>query len=217
MITYIYALIEPDTNTIRYIGKSDNPKKRLRIHLTEARKNNHISHRVNWLRKLIQMGKKPRLIILEVCNVNEWADCERKWIAKYRTDGVELVNNTDGGEGAVGYKHPIVAIDKIVVAQIKSWADPTTHTRRSLAMRGIKKSGDMRKSVETRIKMSIAQRGKKNSLGYVWTKEQRERLSKALITCGKMVRKTSFKKGMVLSEETKKKLSEANKRKEKNP
>ena len=58
MKIYIYTLTDPNTNMIRYIGKSNNPDKRLRIHLIEARRGLK-SYRSNWLRKLITMGQKP--------------------------------------------------------------------------------------------------------------------------------------------------------------
>lgn len=206
MNTFIYALIDPETNTIRYIGKSDNPKKRLRLHLTEARTSKRESHRLNWLRKLLKNSQRPRIMILEECNVENWAFREKWWISKYKLIS-KLVNNTDGGEGAYGYKHTKERLLKIVKAQFESWKDEGNHIKRSISMRGFKKTGNLKKSKNTRKNISLALKGKKNALNYKWSDEQRQHLSEALKKSGKMVRTTSFKKGVVFSEEMKAKMS----------
>lgn len=35
--TFIYALCDPDTDMVRYVGKSDNPKKRYQFHLYDKK------------------------------------------------------------------------------------------------------------------------------------------------------------------------------------
>lgn len=94
-ITFIYALLEPDTNDVRYIGKSDNPKRRFQNHLTDKRKN----HRTSWIKSLKNKGQEPLLIILEEVAFEIWQIRERHWISFYREKGADLVNMTDGGEG----------------------------------------------------------------------------------------------------------------------
>lgn len=57
---YIYALTEPD-GTIRYIGRSTNPQRRLRGHMrSKALPEVHA-----WLRALLDSGQRPGLLILE--------------------------------------------------------------------------------------------------------------------------------------------------------
>lgn len=92
-ITYIYALIEGDD--IRYIGKSDNPVKRLNEHIKYDY--NKKSYKHNWVRKMLKENKEIKLKILEVVPYNIWEEREIYWINKYNSN--KLTNKTIGGEG----------------------------------------------------------------------------------------------------------------------
>jgi hypothetical protein len=93
----IYALKCPDTLKIRYVGKTIlSPEARLAQHFCDP----SVNRRTRWLRKLAQGGKRPVIEVLEVVEEHHWQDRERFWIAKLRADGCDLVNLTDGGEGA---------------------------------------------------------------------------------------------------------------------
>lgn len=98
---YIYALCEPDTYTIRYVGKSDNVKQRYssHIHRTEKPK----SHKEKWINKLLRQNLLPRMIILEEVNRENWADAERWWINYLRENGCNLTNSRGGGDGFFEY------------------------------------------------------------------------------------------------------------------
>lgn len=92
---FIYALVDPRDNQIRYIGKTDNPERRLAMHMRDK----DICHRTNWLKGLIAVGSKPAMTIIEeVAEGQSWEDRERHWIAHYRSLGCKLTNMTDGGE-----------------------------------------------------------------------------------------------------------------------
>jgi hypothetical protein len=93
--TTIYSLCDPRSGAVRYIGKADQPCKRLRAHVNERadrRKN-------RWINQLKSMGLEPELRILEVVPSDDWETAERHWIAHYRDSGADLTNHTDGGEG----------------------------------------------------------------------------------------------------------------------
>jgi len=97
-MTNIYALIDPRTKEIRYIGKSNNPEYRLKQHL----KRDVIlcdNHRTRWIRQLLLEKLQPILVILEKVPSSEWQIHEKKWIKKYRILGFNLTNSTDGGDG----------------------------------------------------------------------------------------------------------------------
>jgi hypothetical protein len=95
---YIYGLKEPDTQLIRYIGKSIRPQQRLRNHINDKSK----CHRTNWIRSLKQRGLEPELIIIEEIHGEwPWQESEKFWIAFARKHGWPLVNSTDGGDGVV--------------------------------------------------------------------------------------------------------------------
>ena len=47
MNTFIYALIDPRTNEIRYVGKSNMPNIRYKAHIRNRKQNN--THKNNWI------------------------------------------------------------------------------------------------------------------------------------------------------------------------
>jgi hypothetical protein len=110
----IYALIDPRTDGVRYVGKSVNVVQRYRIHCV-ARGNRHSAV---WIRSLRNVGLRPVLTILEVATEEMWEERERYWIAFYREQGCDLTNLTDGGEGMHGIS-------------------PSAETRRKLSMAGL--------------------------------------------------------------------------------
>lgn len=98
MTTYIYGLIDPFTDEMRYIGKSIRPEGRLRDHC-----NDHSDcHRTHWIQSVLARGERPKLVILqELDDSADWQQAERDWIAKVRSEGARLTNSTDGGDGVL--------------------------------------------------------------------------------------------------------------------
>jgi hypothetical protein len=93
---FIYALIDPETDEPRYIGKSIRPFERLTNHMNEKA----ACHRTHWLQSLKRKGLRPILVILEgLCGEWPWEEAERYWIARLRQQGAPLVNGTSGGDG----------------------------------------------------------------------------------------------------------------------
>ena len=90
-VIYIYSLIDPDTNEVRYIGKTSNIKRRYYEHTTNIKSN---SHKSNWIRNLHTDGKSPILNIIEECNYGDWELREKYWISQFNN----LTNGTEGGE-----------------------------------------------------------------------------------------------------------------------
>lgn len=97
---FIYGLMDPTTEEIRYIGKSVEPETRFRSHCNDNRVGIYNSR---WIQKLARQGLSPRLEILEIIPPGgDWQGAEKRWIAKGRSLGWRLTNITDGGEGVVG-------------------------------------------------------------------------------------------------------------------
>ena len=96
-------------------------------------------------------GLQPQIGILEQ-GTGDWQAAERKWIARYREQGYQLCNATDGGEGASP-------------GHTKS---PETRAKLSLAHKG------KRHSAEARAKMSAARKGR----GPVLTPESYAKMSR---------------------------------------
>jgi len=99
--TFIYALCEPDspTRTVRYIGKSDNPEKRLQAHVKRAKINERQAPRDAWIRALLVVGKLPKLVVLREVPQIGWQEWEQRYIRAARCLDMRLTNETDGGEG----------------------------------------------------------------------------------------------------------------------
>lgn len=94
---YIYTLDCPITNQIRYIGKSNNPEKRLKHHIAYKGK----CHKTSWIKSL--KGLKPILSILDETGCEKEAyKLEQYWISQLKSWGFRLVNTTEGGEGFSG-------------------------------------------------------------------------------------------------------------------
>lgn len=96
LITYIYGLYEiGKEDKIRYVGKSDNPIKRLRDHRNDKRLT---SYKSCWVKSVQLSGNDIGIKILKVVDVNRWKEEEVKIIKEMRVEH-ELVNLTDGGDG----------------------------------------------------------------------------------------------------------------------
>lgn len=96
MTTKIYTLTDPNTNKVRYVGKSNNPKLRYNKHCVLSNKN---THKNNWINKLLKENKKPILDIIDEVPIENWVFWETYWISQFKTWGFNLVNNTNGGDG----------------------------------------------------------------------------------------------------------------------
>lgn len=118
--TFIYALIDPRNEAIRYIGKSDSPKIRFDHHLIDKK---NVTHKTNWIQSLLKIGLKPDFDILDKVNSNEWQFWERHYISLYKSFGCQLTNLTDGGDG-VSDSTGIVSnkISKKMKGRIITWA-----------------------------------------------------------------------------------------------
>lgn len=98
----VYALIDPITGGIRYIGKTQSgTNKRLSQHLANANKGLK-SHVYCWIRSLTKLGLTPLIEVLESYDSSKRLyESEQALIAIHKESGV-LTNLTDGGPGRTG-------------------------------------------------------------------------------------------------------------------
>lgn len=90
--SFIYALIDPNDNIIKYIGKSVNPKRRFANHLCEKKD----APKNIWIRGLIANKQQPILKILCKCKIENVNKLEKKYITIYKKT---LYNEREGGNG----------------------------------------------------------------------------------------------------------------------
>lgn len=172
---YIYALIDPYTAQIRYIGKSIRPKQRLQNQMNEVSN----CHRSHWLQSLKANKKRPHQVILqELDDDSYWQSCEIAWIKHGKQMGWPLTNNTDGGDGVcnlpeetrkrmakvwTGRKHKPESIAKLKAARALRVTNNATRLKHSQSMKGRKitwkdKIGEANRKIDDASIISIQQR-----------------------------------------------------------
>lgn len=138
----LYALIDPRTGLLRYIGKTQlDLKSRLRAHIGDAKRRSN--RRANWIKAVLKAGLKPEIELLD--EADDGCAVEQAMIGIARSLGCNLVNGTDGGEGVPGRKHSAETKAKIGAGN-----------------RGKSKSG-WKQSPEARAKISAGNKGKPKS------------------------------------------------------
>lgn len=100
MEIFIYVLKNPITGEIKYVGKTNNPKRRLYSHIEESKRKTGLKNRrvINWINSLLKDKLKPKMEIVEICNNNNWEEKEIYWINYYRNIGIDLCNIENGGK-----------------------------------------------------------------------------------------------------------------------
>lgn len=88
----IYALRDPMSGEVRYIGKARNARRRLATHLRDARSRRTPLY--SWIRSL---AVAPVIEVL-ACSIDQrWQELERDMIAQWRQE-TRLLNVADGGD-----------------------------------------------------------------------------------------------------------------------
>ena len=178
-VMFVYALKDPRSQNIRYVGITKDVEKRLKQHLYYA-KCGQRSHKASWIREVLAAGSIPQIEILDTVDHDEAAFWEIEWIRLLGALGSHLTNQTRGGDGLVdlspeakarqdskrwGRKHSAEACEKIRKARTGSTQSEQARLKISQANRGRKDS------METRAKKSLAKKGAKFSV------EHRKKLS----------------------------------------
>ncbi len=87
---YIYALKDPATDEVRYVGRTLEPSVRSNAHIN--RTGDTAKHR--WVAELKRKGLEPRFVILEVCTAENWHTKEAEYMQKFA--GPNLLNERSG-------------------------------------------------------------------------------------------------------------------------
>lgn len=103
-IAYIYLLLDPRDLSVRYVGKTVNPKVRLSCHLSECKNKKHL--RANWIRSLLNRNLVPIFKIVKIVPLLDFIYWETFYISKYKSN--KLTNSDDSGQGNINRKANIV-------------------------------------------------------------------------------------------------------------
>lgn len=98
-MSFIYALTDPYTLEVRYIGKTNDPNKRYSQHFAPHELGVD-SYKSRWIASLLRKNTYPTMIMIEECSQENLNSREIFWISNYRNlYGWRLTNSTNGGDG----------------------------------------------------------------------------------------------------------------------
>ncbi len=173
-ITFIYALKDPASLEVRYIGKANNPKSRYSRHINDA-KNKPKCHRLCWIKGLLDNNKAPILEILEECDELIWGERENFWISKFDN----LTNMIDGGKFCPMSNPEIVERMKKTKKENPQKCSEETRKKLSIHTKKLWDTGILKgkkQSKETKLKRA-------KSMSLAWnkrSKEEKERVGKLI-------------------------------------
>jgi hypothetical protein len=159
MTSYVYALTDPRTNEIRYVGGTTKTlNSRLRNHIRYASSGGGNDHKSCWIKSLLNDCVKPEIHLLEEVD-GHFADAEREWISCFRHMKMRLTNLTEGGQGMWGYKreHSEETRQKISVGNKGKILSPETKAKMSAVRKG------RVFTEEHKANMRIAQKGRQGT------------------------------------------------------
>lgn len=100
----IYGLRDPRTMEIRYVGKSSKGLYRPKQHTSPTTIEKDNTHKGRWVRKLVRLGLRPEIVVLQIICDESLIEAEKFWIAIGKQAlGKRFTNQTDGGEGTPGW------------------------------------------------------------------------------------------------------------------
>ena len=229
----IYALIDPFSGELRYIGLSTRGLSRPKEHWEPSRIRDCATHKCFWVRSIINKGLKPIIRVIqswESISDKHLRGAEEYWICYFHQQGCRLTNTTGGGELYSGWSMSLEVREKISKARqgikfseqhkeniSKAAKDRITPPwSKERCERGTPWLRGRKCSPETKLKMSEAQKGKKMSgkarralllanIGSKHSEAHKQKIASALKG------RIPWNKSKNISEETKEKISRARK------
>jgi hypothetical protein len=117
--TCIYALADPRTGEVRYVGKTTQKTRiRLAMHISHAKNRAETSRGcwvTHWVNSLLNLDMRPEIFDLEIIPENgDWTEAECFWIDVMKSWGFNLCNIRAGGEAGNFTKQSPETIEKRV-------------------------------------------------------------------------------------------------------
>jgi len=190
MKTKIYVLLDSD-GTPKYIGKSNNPRTRLKNHIKSSiNKSGRLTRKEAWIKSLYFKNEIPELFIIDEVEVSEWEFWEKHYISLFLSWGFDIKNGTNGGDtgpSALGRKQtPETILKRISKLDYIEIGKKVSLTKSGISLSGehkeaLKKAWQKRKENDEFIPWN------KGKFGYTTSKkgqtvcsEQKEKIRKSL-------------------------------------
>ena len=115
---YIYTLSDPSTMEIRYVGQTNEPKRRFNDHISSSineSSESYDTYKARWIRKVITNNLLPIMNIVDSCRSFEESNkLERIYVENLTKDGCRLTNShvTDVTEFSVETRKKISSAKK---------------------------------------------------------------------------------------------------------
>jgi hypothetical protein len=147
---HIYILKDPETQEVRYVGKTKHSlNKRLWGHLNQV----ETTHKYNWINSLKAKDLIPIIESVEKVSNETWSEREMFWIQHYKDLGAKLTNSNEGGLGG----HNVSDEVRVKLSATQKGRKRSAETRAKMS------AAKQKMSDETKAKMSISRTGKKLS------------------------------------------------------
>lgn len=83
-IVYLYGLLHPFLGTVRYIGITETPARRLQGHVYDSLRGKHGNRDLqDWICDLVEAGRYPRMVILKTLHPGNCRTVEQAYIKTY--------------------------------------------------------------------------------------------------------------------------------------
>lgn len=180
---FIYLLVDPRDDQVRYVGKTVDLAWRIEGHIQEGLDGGH-TYKARWLKGLLDSGHVPEVRVVDEGDGESWAEAERFYIKFYRDEaGSPLTNMTDGGEGLSGWIHTPESREKMAVRRGVSLSEETKQKLREARYRqapisdqGRQRIGEAARRNNTgKPRPDVVERNKKMA-GFKWSDEQKSNL-----------------------------------------
>ena len=104
-VGWIYGIVNPITNELRYIGQTVNFNKRKSEHLYRAKTLKSSWYLYNWINSMLSDNIKPEFIIIDEVSIESLDYWEIFYISYFKSIGCNLTNYASGGNSRGGYNH----------------------------------------------------------------------------------------------------------------
>lgn len=128
---YIYGLVDPRSEDVRYIGQTVNPLTRLRHH----RSCYQPGPKGDWIADMRACGLKPDMTILEETKYDLAYEREQHWVNHFRQTGKLL--NSEQNLVAVHNNKIIALLDDETMKAVVEMSDKTGRSRASIVREAV--------------------------------------------------------------------------------